>query len=224
MNEFYVGYLPVAPGLKRFARRIVAGLGMIAAGVAILLVFQQGPFAPASFEYRDYRDFRGVLVTRPFPALVVPVGMPWLLAGPGKHGFTVPASLNGRAVRLRGARILHGQDRMIEVLGKAMSDAGPGEVPATIDLGHAELTGEIVDSKCYFGVMNPGRGKVHRDCAVRCLSGGIPPALLVRDAAGNSATVLIANFRRELLEHVAEPVTLRGRLTRSAGRLILYVE
>jgi hypothetical protein len=27
------------------------------------------------------------------------------------------------------------------------------------------LTGEIVDSKCYLGVMNPGQGKVHRDCA-----------------------------------------------------------
>jgi len=91
-------------------------------------------------------------------------------------------------------------------------------------LGYAELAGEIVDSKCYFGVMNPGRGKVHRDCAARCLSGGIPPALLVRDGAGSSATVLIANFRRELLDHVAEPVALRGRLTRSAGRLILYPE
>jgi hypothetical protein len=113
---------------------------------------------------------------------------------------------------------------MIEVLGSAMSDAGPGTVPAEVDLGHAQLTGEIVDSKCYFGVMNPGRGKVHRDCAVRCLSGGIPPALLVRDASGQMATVLIGNFRRELLDHVAEPVTLHGRLARSSGRLILYME
>jgi hypothetical protein len=224
MNEFYVGYLPAPPGLKRFARRLVAGLGVVAAGVAILLVFEQSPFAPASFEYRDYRDFQGVLVTRPYPALVVPGGTPWLLAGPGKRGFTAPESLDGRVVRLRGERILHGQDRMIEVLGGAMSDAGPGVVPAEVNLGHAELTGEIVDSKCYFGVMNPGRGKVHRDCAARCLSGGIPPALLVRDRAGNSATVLVANLRRELLDHVAEPVTLRGRLARSAGRLILYPE
>jgi hypothetical protein len=224
MNEFYVGYLPAPPGLKRFARRIVAALGVLAAGVAILLVFEQSPFAPASFEYRDYRDFQGVLVTKPYPALVVEGGPPWLLAGPGKRGFTAPASLDGRVVRFRGERILHGQDRMIEVLGGAMSDAGPGEVPAEVDLGYAELAGEIVDSKCYFGVMNPGRGKVHRDCAARCLSGGIPPALLVRDGAGSSATVLIANFRRELLDHVAEPVALRGRLTRSAGRLILYPE
>jgi hypothetical protein len=210
--------------MKRFTRRLAAALGVFAAGAAILFVFEQNPFAPSSFEYHDYRDFQGVLVTKPYPALVVPGGTPWLLVGPGKRGFTAPSALDGRNVRLRGERVLHGQDRMIEVLGGAMSDAGAGEVPAEVDLGRVELTGEIVDSKCYFGVMNPGRGKVHRDCASRCLSGGIPPALLVRDASGQMGTVLIANFRRGLLDHVAEPVTLHGRLARSAGRLILYTE
>ena len=92
------------------------------------------------------------------------------------------------------------------------------------DLGEVQLTGEIVDSKCYFGVMNPGGGKVHRDCAARCISGGIPPAFLVRDGGGNTATLLLANWKRELLDHIAEPVTVRGRLSRSAGRLTLYQE
>jgi hypothetical protein len=86
------------------------------------------------------------------------------------------------------------------------------------------LTGEIVDSKCYFGVMNPGAGKVHRDCAVRCISGVIPPAFLVQDSSGNTITLLLANWKRELLEHIAEPVTIRGRLSHSAGRLTLYQE
>ncbi len=44
-----------------------------------------------------------------------------------------------------------------------------------MDLGAVTLTGEIVDTKCHLGVMNPGEGKVHRDCAVRCISGGAPP-------------------------------------------------
>jgi hypothetical protein len=224
MNEFYVGYLPIPSGVKRFVRRIVTSLGVVAVGVASLLVFAQSPFEPASFEYRDYHDFRGVLVTKPYPALIVPGGTPWLLAGPGKRGFAAPAELDGRFVRLRGERILNGADRMLEVPGGAMWDAGPADVPAEVDLGRAEFTGEIIDSKCYFGVMNPGRGKVHRDCAARCISGGIAPALLIRDASGRTATVLVANFRRELMQHVAEPVTLRGRLTRLAGRLILYPE
>lgn len=222
MSEFYVGYLPIPPGLRRFMRRIVGALGVLAAGAAIALVFEQSPFAPSAFEYHDYRDFQGVLVTKPYPALAVPDGPPWLLAGPGKHGFTVPAELSGQVVRLRGERIYHGSDRMIAV--QSVTALGPGEVPAEVDLGRIELTGEIVDSKCYFGVMNPGSGKVHRDCAVRCLSGGIPPALLVRDASGASQTVLLANWRREWLDRIAEPVKLRGRLARSAGRLILYAE
>ena len=67
-------------------------------------------------------------------------------------------------------------------------------------------------------------GKVHRDCAVRCISGGVPPAFLVRDASGRTVTLLLANWKRELLDHIAEPVTIRGRLVRSAGRLTLYAE
>jgi hypothetical protein len=72
--------------------------------------------------------------------------------------------------------------------------------------------------------MNPGAGKVHRDCAVRCISGGIPPAFLVRDSSGNIVTLLLAHWKRELLDHIAEPVTVRGDLVRSAGRLTLYQE
>src|SRR5262249_29950461 len=90
MSEFYVGYLPVPAGLKRFMQCIIAVVAVLAAGVAILLVFEQSPFAPASFDYDDYRDFQGVLVTKPYPALVAPDGTPWLLASPGKHGFTAP--------------------------------------------------------------------------------------------------------------------------------------
>ena len=93
-----------------------------------------------------------------------------------------------------------------------------------MELGTVQLTGEIVDSKCYFGVMNPGNGKVHRDCAARCISGGVPPAFLVRDASGHAETLLLANWKRELLNHIAEPVTIRGRLVRSDGRLSLYAE
>jgi hypothetical protein len=50
--------------------------------------------------------------------------------------------------------------------------------PPTRDLGERILIGEIVDTKCFLGVMNPGEGKVPRECAALCLSGGIPRALL----------------------------------------------
>ena len=74
---------------------------------------------------------------------------------------------------------------MLEVR-EAAAAPGSGNTRATERRTVAErvmLRGEIVDSKCYLGVMNPGEGTVHRDCAARCLSGGLPPMLVVRSPA-----------------------------------------
>jgi hypothetical protein len=223
-SEFYVGYLPIPRGLKKVVRAVVVALGVTVAAIAILLVLMQRPFAAATFEFHEYWDFQGVLLTKPYPTLAVPGEIPWLLAGPGKHGVSPPFP-EGRTVRFRGERIYRGDDHVIETLPGSWEDAGSGRAPAgEIALGTVQFTGEMVDSKCFFGVMNPGNGKVHRDCAARCISGGIPPAFLVRDGAGRTQTLLLANWRRELLDHIAEPVTIRGRLVRSAGRLVLYAE
>ena len=224
-SEFYVGYLPMPVGLKRTIRRVVIAIGGLALGVAALLIVAQHPFPAATFEFQHYRDFRGTFIADPYPALTIPgQGLPWLLVAPGKHGLGDMRSLNGREVMLTGERIVRGVDQMIEVKGQIQAGQATTPNPAGEDLGIVQLTGEVVDSKCYFGVMNPGAGKVHRDCAVRCISGGIPPAFLVRDASGNTATLLLANWKRELLNHIAEPVNIRGRLVRSSGRLILYQE
>ena len=40
--------------------------------------------------------------------------------------------------------------------------------------------------------MRPGEGKVHRACAARCLSGGVPPGLLVRSSDGGGAVYYLA--------------------------------
>src|SRR5215510_7567500 len=228
--EFYVGYLPMPAGLKRTIRRVVIALCVLFVVVAAILIIGQNPFTASTFEFQQYRDFHGTLLTEPYPALAIRgQGPPWLLVGPGKHGVGDLRQWSGREVALKGERIFRAsgraEDHMIELLPGSFRAVGEGSpVQGHEDLGEVQLTGEIVDSKCYFGVMNPGAGKVHRDCAVRCISGGIPPAFLVRDSAGNTATLLVANWKRELLEHIAEPVTIRGRLSRSTGRLTLYQE
>ena len=224
-SEFYVGYLPMPGGLKKTVRRVVLSLGVVSAAAAAILIAGQHPFANSSFEFQDYREFRGTLLAAPYPALAIQgQGLPWLLVASGKHGIGDLRELDGREVQLKGERIIRGEDHMIEVLPGSRTGASAGPAPASMDLGQVQLTGEIVDSKCYFGVMNPGSGKVHRDCAVRCISGGIPPAFLVSDASGRAVTLLLANWKREWLDHIAEPVTIRGRLMRSAGRLTLYAE
>jgi len=224
-SEFFVGYLPVPPGIKKAVRRTVIALGLLVVAAAAILIAGQNPFPESTFEFQRYREFRGTLITEPYPALAIAgQSLPWLLAGRGKHGVGDLHDLNGREVKLTGERIARGPDQMIEVAG-ALTVIGDGALrPAGIPLGEVELTGEVVDSKCYFGVMNPGNGKVHRDCAARCISGGLPAAFVVRDASGRSETLLLADIRPGLIEHVGEPVTIHGRLVRSNGRLILYAE
>src|SRR5215467_6549137 len=229
-SEFYVGYLSMPVGLRKTIRRVVIALGVLLTVIAAILIIGQNPFAASTFEFQQYRDFRGTLLTEPYPAVAIRgQEPPWLLVGPGKHGAGDLRQWSGREVALKGERILRGsgraEDHMIELVPGSLTAGGEG-LPANghEDLGEVQLTGEIVDSKCYFGVMNPGAGKVHRDCAVRCISGGIPPTFLVRDSSGNAVTLLLANWKPDLLHHTAEPLNNHSRLVRSSGRLILYQE
>src|SRR5437762_1073203 len=113
-SEFYVGYLPMPAGLRKAIRRVVVALGVLLAAVAAILIAGQRPFAASSFEFQRYREFNGTLLTDPYPALFIPGdGRPWLLAGPGKHGV---GPLPPGAVRIRGERIIRGEDHMIALL------------------------------------------------------------------------------------------------------------
>src|SRR5258708_24539109 len=117
-----------------------------------------------------------------------------------------------------------------------MVEAVPGSIAATEsvasveeatrDLGPVTVTGEIVDSKCYLGVMNPGQGKVHRDCAARCLSGGTPPIFVTTEGnqlllVGPDAMALTHDAFRGF---VAETITVRGDLLQRGEARFLKVD
>ena len=149
------------------------------------------PFATSKFEYGVYRDYSGVIEEWPYPILRTD-NSSFLLVAPGKHGLSdTGQGTAGQECSLEGHRSSNGdQDRMLEVVPASIARQAPqsiaGGLQRIIDLGPVTLRGEIVDSKCYLGVMNPGNGKVHRDCAVRCISGGAPPAFIARDASGEA--------------------------------------
>ncbi len=221
--EFYVGYQPAAPPRQgRFIRLAAAALLAVAMLAAIAWTLAQGAFPDANFEFGVVREWQGTLETWPAPMLATPERR-YLLAGAGKHGFHA-AGFAGQRVRVRGSRIWRGADEMIEVAD--LVPLGPGAAPPErLALGRVRLTGEIVDLKCWLGVMNPGAGKVHRGCAARCLSGGVPAGFLVRDAGGAVRLLLLdVPDRARLLAHVAEPAVIEGALTRAGGKLILTAE
>jgi hypothetical protein len=135
---------------------------------------------------------------------------------------------------------------MVEVVPGSikLADAAPASPSLlnqemTRELGSVTVTGEIVDSKCYLGVMNPGQGKVHRDCAARCLSGGIPPVLVanrvtntITNGAATGAGELflllgpdgLALGHDALREFIAEPITIRGKLLQRGESRLLMIE
>jgi hypothetical protein len=233
MNDpFYIGYEPQAlPPIRRTARRTVLALAGLAVTVAVILVSAQAPFADSRFEYGVLRDYEGQLVEWPYPMLVTAQAR-FLLVAPGKFGASdLVRGHDGETLRVTGTLIERRQDKMLQVEPESLVFTGSprrarGE---PMDLGSVTLTGEIIDTKCFLGVMNPGEGKVHRDCAVRCISGGVPPGFLVRDASGDARVLLLVGgdgrqIGREVLDFVAEPITIRGRLVRSGPTLVLQAE
>ena len=97
------------------------------------------------------------------------------------------------------------------------------------DTGPFEVTGEIVDSKCFLGVMVPGSGKTHKECASLCLRGGIPPALYVEDRAGHSSLLLLTGPTGEAIgaravQAVGEAISLIGSIHQQGSWLELRTD
>jgi hypothetical protein len=228
--EFFVGYLPMPPATARRMKRMAAAIVLLGAAIATALAIATGPFDRAAYEYGKAEAFEGTLRSAPSPTLVA-ADRAYPLVAEGKHGAApLVAGLEDRSVRLRGPRILRDGTIMLEVVAGSVVPLGSALSPAARieDLGSARLSGEIVDSKCFLGVMNPGRLEVHRACAKRCIAGGIPPMLFTHDVQGNELHVLLVDesgqpVNDRVLSLVARPVTLDGRLERRDGLHYLYV-
>lgn len=245
-DEFFVGYLPTPPVTARRMRRIALALVVLAAAVATVVALATGPFDPVSFEYATARAWQGTVEVHPVPVLITlnknpgtPFGalVRYPLVAPGKHGAAaLVEELDGVSVTLEGRRILREGTTMLEVVPGSIqrhdpslpADGTPIAASRIEDLGRASFAGEIVDSKCFLGVMNPGRLEVHRACAMRCIAGGIPPMLYAHDAEGREAHLLLVGAQGQpindrVLDLVARPIVVEGRLERRDDLYYLYV-
>lgn len=232
-SEFYVGYLDRSPpGLARHTRlRVAILLGLVATLLSVLAASQH-PAEPGRFDFGVPHTFEGVLHEFPIPMLQEkgPEGAirNHLLVGFGKHGLPDFArGHDGERVRFRGSIIEGGGLRMIELNDPrsfvTVSERDPlpasGLRPGTVEpLGAVTLIGELVDTKCYAGVMRPAVGKVHRACAARCLHGGVPPGLLLRGSDGAATVVLLVGPKDTELKVNAQ---WAARLLRAEGSLTI---
>ncbi len=240
-KDFYIGYLPKMPkSTAKFVRLFVISVFAAAIILAVIVWFGQKPFANSFFEYNEVKDFTGTIQAAPIPFLLVEKaeknnGLPTFerfpLVAEGKFGVDASA-FDNQTVKLKGKLIYRDDLKMIEVAADSITkqetnNSAPVETAET--LGMQTFNGEIVDSKCYLGVMNPGQSKPHKECAIRCLSGGIPPLFIVKDQAGNVSELWLLSEKgekvnREILDFVAEPLEITGEVKRFGNQLFFYTD
>jgi len=243
-DEFYIGWeAKAAPGIAKKLRKAVMVVLVLALVVPLVLATSQRMISSSVFEWGDQKSFSGILQTTPYPHLLVPrpghvAGQAsfstYYLVAPWKFGLDrdAIAPFDGKPVALQGTLIYRGNQTMIEVQPgtiQVTNTAAESALPQTIQLGKQTLTGEIVDSKCFLGVMNPGQLTPHRACAIRCISGGVPPVLLGRQKDGPAISFLLASaegkpVNKEVLDLVAEPVEITGEVERQGELLILRAD
>jgi len=243
-DEFYIGWdAKAAPGIGKTVRKAVVIVLALALLAPVVLAVSQRMIGVSVFEWGNHKIFAGVLQTTPYPHLLVPRpgnadGRPsfstYYLVAPWKFGLKTEAiaAFDGKSVSLKGTLIYRGNQTMIEVVPdsiQATNAATLVALPWTMPLGKQTLVGEIVDSKCFLGVMNPGQLTPHRACAIRCISGGVPPVLLVRQKDGPAIYLLLVSsegnpVNKQVLDLVAEPIEITGQVERQGELLILRAD
>jgi hypothetical protein len=153
---------------------------------------------------------------------------------PGKHGAAELAEpFEGRYVNLSASLAHRDGATLLEIVPDSIVPvAAPEGAPAPTglrELGPRRLRGEIVDSKCFLGVMKPGELESHRACASLCIRGGIPPVPCVRRDDGSATYWLLVDasggaINQAVLPFVAEPVEIVGQGQALGDLLVLQVE
>lgn len=243
-DEFYIGWeAKAAPGVGKVVRKAVLVVLLLALIVPVVLALSQRMIGVSVFEWGNHKTFAGVLRLAPYPHLLVTrpgkvVGQQefstYCLVAPWKFGLNreALAAFDGKAVSLKGTLIYRGNQTMIEVMLDSIQTTNApanASLPQPMPLGKQTLIGEIVDSKCFLGVMNPGQLTPHRACAIRCISGGVPPVLLVRQKDGPAIYLLLVSadgkpVNKQVLDCVAEPVEITGEVERQGELLILKAD
>lgn len=228
-DPFYVGYLPVPKPLTLFLWWAVPIVILALMILAIAAARSQRDPGPAVWNNAQAREFRGVLIARPYPMLLTQSAGGnttelHLLVEMGKHaGRDGLDAMDAKPVVASGWTLDRDGRHMIELEpdSKALIPDTSAEssqaIPIAVPKGRVTLRGEIVDSKCYLGAMKPGEGKTHKACATLCIRGGIPPVFVTRDESGSRVYYLLADPSGEPLDsgawpYIGDPVIVTGDL------------
>jgi hypothetical protein len=244
-DEFFIGWLPMPQSYSRLLRVLAPLTVLVAAGMAAALPLWQQSTGSGTWETKSAVTVEGFLQAEPY-ALLRTIGATKhegvrtiLLVEEGKFGARERAlPLDGQFVRASGT-FLHREGRWMLELSTGSESLQIAKPPPDLDQSEflvsnsdsgqpVTLQGEIIDPKCYLGAMKPGGGKTHKACAILCISGGIPPMLAVRDAAGHETFYLLtdpegASAKDCVLRYVGDFVELQGDLKMRGDLPVLRV-
>lgn len=236
MHEFYVGYLAMPPRLKWIVRGLVALLFVLLAADAWLIATLQ-PAAGNGAWRETPEEYVGTLTRTPYPMLRVNTAnglKTYLLVSDEKRGAEAALGVTPDGpVKLTGFLIARSGIAMIQLAASdvaVISETPAIEEPAREVHGSGAFEGEIVDSKCWLGVMRPGDGHIHKACASLCIRGGIPPMFVRRGEGAGPAVMLLTQADGStvppdlILPYVGDPVRVSGTIEKRGDLWLLKAD
>ena len=235
-DDFFIGWKDSPPPeYKSTLRKLLVPILLLLPVLTYLIVQSQTTFNDYQFEFGDIKTFTGIYQSHPVPLLHSIQADHWppntsktaLLVGYGKFGAAgimkdiaqEKGNLDGQELSIKGTLIYGDGKSLIELTEEqasviAINASTSSHLLEIKNKKPVQLKGEIIDPKCYFGVMKPGEGKVHKSCAIRCISGGIPPVLRSGSAGAYIYSILLdtdgAAINKAVLPYVAESIQLNG--------------
>jgi hypothetical protein len=245
-DEFYVSYIEGSLGAstKSALKKFVFAALLLVIGAALVFALTQKKFKNSTFELSSDTKITGVFHESPYPMLRVQLAENTfknvLLLGFGKSSAnpflkklrSELADLKGKKLSVEGNLIYYNGKTLIQITDdeKVSLEADTSfEIPQSELVSEMTLQGEIIDPKCYFGVMKPGKGKIHRSCAVLCISGGMPPVLATTDANNLSAYYLLTDtqgnpIHKDILPFVGKPAEIKGIVEKNEDWYTLKID
>ena len=237
-DPIFVGYLPTPLRDRRFLMVWIPILLWGFVLLAIGLSLDQTSPGDGTWDTGNLLTLEGEVVPGTYPVLrVADPGSKkgvrsWLMVEQGKFGTQArvealldpTTSVDSFPVRARGFRIERDGRPMLELLpGKdglqRLKNQRLGALPSAESSlqDPSQYQGEIVDAKCWLGVMKPGAGKPHKACATLCIGGGVPPMMVWFDESGHRRrAVLVGQSGESVVDRIrsfiADPVEIIGRL------------
>ncbi|MDF1809983.1 MAG: hypothetical protein P1U42_09840 [Phycisphaerales bacterium] len=233
-DEFYVGYLPIPKGYRKFINALLVTLFLWISAMSVIIVTTMRDPGYARWETGAAQQWTGTLVESPYPMLIPddstkPAIFVVSMGKLGAHERLAPfydkhVTLSGYELNRDGRLLIELEDEESAIALESSVPTTRSQTPVHVDT--IRLTGEIIDGKCYLGAMKPGDGVGHRSCAVLCIRGGLPPMFAAETPDGSKIYYLLmidgsTNYSEESLGLVGRRVSLTAKHSTLLGLPIL---